>query len=264
MSNNQNNINQLFNTAVDEGDLTKGSKNLLLNIPDIGQTINQGLGIPPDQIKSSEVILVTVLVDDSGSIRSSGNEQPMRDGYNLLRESLIQTKQLDNIIVQARYLNGKVLTAYQPVDKIPVMDKGNYQATGGTPLYDESCVTLGTVMAKYLDLKNNGIQTRTITVIMTDGEDCGSNQHDASDVKTLIDDMMRDENHIVAGVAFDNGRTTVRDTFQAMGVPDAWILTVNNTATDIRKAFALVSKSASVGSKSAANFATTKAGGFGG
>ncbi|MFZ2912132.1 MAG: hypothetical protein WAZ75_03550, partial [Candidatus Absconditicoccaceae bacterium] len=67
MSTNANNLTLLQN-AHDEGDLSNGSLNALTKIPDIGAIIQQGLGVPIDSVRSSEVILLNILVDDSGSI----------------------------------------------------------------------------------------------------------------------------------------------------------------------------------------------------
>jgi hypothetical protein len=42
------------------------------------------------------------------------------------------------------------------------MDKKNYRAIGGTPLYDESVILLGTVLTKIQEFEDNGVPARSI------------------------------------------------------------------------------------------------------
>ncbi|MEI8008988.1 MAG: hypothetical protein WCI00_06475 [bacterium] len=263
MSNSANNVNLLQN-AHEEGDLSSGSLNALTKIPDIGAIIQQGLGVPIDSVRSSEVILLNILVDDSGSIRMAGNSQPIRDGHNMLIQALLESKQQDNIEVINKYLNGKVLYPYTPLSLVPKMDSSNYDANGGTPLFDETAKLLATVIAKSQDFKNNGIQVRTITLLLTDGDDCHSHTSTAADVKKIVGDMLRSEDHIVAAMGFDNGSCNFNQVFGEMGIPDRWILTANANPSEIRKAFQMFSQSAVRASQSAAHFSQTNLGGFGG
>ena len=254
----------LLQDAHDEGNLTKGSLDALTKIPDLGQTIQEGLGIPVDSVKSSEVILLNILIDDSSSIRFAGNAQAVREGHNLLIKALRESKQQDNIEVLNRYLNGMVLYPYNPLTSVPDMTPGNYDPNGGTPLFDETAKLLATVIAKTQDFKNNGIQVRTITLILTDGEDYHSQTSAASDVKKIVEDMSRSEDHIVAAMGFDNGSCDFQQIFTEMGIPSQWILTANSSPSDIRKAFNVFSQSAIRASQSAAMFSQTNLGGFGG
>lgn len=254
----------LLQNAHEDGDLSQSSLTALTKIPDIGAIIQEGLGVPIDNVKSSEVILLNILVDDSGSIQSAGNEQPIRDGHNMLIQALMESKQQDNIEVLNRYLNGTVLYPYTPLSLIPNMDSRNYHANGGTPLFDEAAKLLATVIAKTQDFKNNGIQVRTITLIMTDGEDVHSRISTTNDVKKIVTDMLRSEDHIVAAMGFDNGSCNFKQVFSDMGIPDRWILTTGDDKSSIRKAFQVFSQSAVRASQSAAHFSQTNLGGFGG
>ncbi|MDR2540519.1 MAG: hypothetical protein LBD11_01750 [Candidatus Peribacteria bacterium] len=257
------NVNLLID-AHDDGNLTRSSLDALTKIPDIGQAIQAGLGIPVDSVKSSEVILLNILTDDSGSIRFAGNAQAVRDGHNLLIKALRESKQQDNIEVLNRYLNGTVLYPYTPLSLVPEMTTTNYDPNGGTPLFDETVKLLATVIAKAQDFKNNGIQVRTITLILTDGEDCHSRTSSANDVKKIVEDMLRSEDHIIAAMGFDNTSCDFQTVFAEMGIPSQWILTANSTPSEIRKAFQVFSQSAVRASQSAALFSQTSLGGFGG
>jgi len=263
MSQNANNLGLLQN-AHEDGDLSSGSLNALTKIPDIGAIIQQGLGIAIDSVRSSEVILLNILIDDSGSIQSAGNEQNIRDGHNMVIESLLESKQQDNIEVFCRYLNGKILYPYTPISLVPKMNTSNYCANGGTPLFDETAKLLATVIAKTQDFKNNGIQVRTITLILTDGEDLHSRTSTAGDVKNIVSDMLRSEDHILSAMGFNNGSCNFKQVFNAMGFIDRWILTTGTTKSEIKKAFQVFSQSAVRASQSAAHFSQTNIAGFGG
>ena len=68
------------------------------------------------------------------------------------------------------------------------------------------------------------------------------------------------EKHVVAAMGLSDGQTDFKRIFREMGVPDAWILTPRNSASDIRKAFHVFSQSAVRVSQGAA--ASLKLGGF--
>jgi hypothetical protein len=257
------NVNDLFDAARDEGTLSDESHRLL-NLPDLGAKIQQGLGVAVDDVPVSEVFLLTLLIDDSGSIRSAKNEQLVIDGTNAILAALQASKQASGILVHTRYLNGTVLDPYTLVAQATALDRRNYQATGGTPLYDESVAILGTVLAKTQAFSDAGVPSRSVTVIITDGADCGSMRHDARAVKAIVTDMLRNEAHIVAAVGLDDGSTDFRRVFRDMGIRDEWILTPGSTPSEIRAAFRVISQTAVRTSQAAGAFGRVAAGGFGG
>ncbi|MBK8259704.1 MAG: hypothetical protein IPK82_44480 [Polyangiaceae bacterium] len=255
-------VGDLFRSAEDEGALSpEGAR--VLAMADLGAQIQAGLGVAVDDVQASEVVLLTMMPDDSGSIRYSGNEKVICDGHNLVLDSLSNAKQKDSILAHTRYLNGHVLFPYCPVLQAARMSGTNYQATLGTPLYDQAVVLLGTVIAKAQEFSQNGISVRTVTLILTDGADAGSTWAKAKDVRALVEDMRRAENHIVAAMGIDDGSTPFRDVFREMGIEDRWILTAKSGAADIRRAFVLFSQSAVRASQNGEAFQQASAGGFG-
>jgi hypothetical protein len=225
--------------------------------------ISAGLGIGVDDVQASEVILVTQLIDDSGSIRMSGNSQVVRDGHNMVIESLLESKQEDNMLAHTCYVNGTVLFPFRMIGSADLMDTHNYNPNGGTPLFEETIVTLGRVLAKAQEFSDNGVPVRTMTLIMTDGAANGYNRT-AAEVKTIVQDMLKKEIHIIAAMGIDDGSTDFKQVFGEMGIPDEWILTPKNTHSEIRKAFQIFSRSAIKASQNAASFSTALGGGFGG
>ena len=257
-------VNELLQGAADEGVLSPESYQTL-HVVDLGQQIQQGLGVHVDDVQSSEVVLVTMMIDDSGSIRFAGNAQAVRDGHNEVLRALRDSKQRDQILLHTRYLNGHVLFPYGPLDQTAEMDSQNYDPNQGTPLYDQAVVVLGTVMAKQQEFADNGVPVRSITLIVTDGADEHSVRAKAADVKNIVEDLKRQETHIVAllGVQDQYG-TDFRQVAQSLGIEDEWILTVDSDASAIRRAFQVFSQSAlQVSQAAGGSFSSTQLGGFG-
>ncbi len=252
----------LLGNAAQDGVLSPEAAKAL-TVPDMGTQIQAALGVRVDDVPVSEVVLVSLLIDDSGSIAGAGNEPAVRDGHNLVLDALTSSKQKEAILALCLYLNGKILYPFTPVSQAKRMDGRNYRATGGTPLYDKSAVLLGSVLAKAQEFADNGVVCRTVTLIVTDGADCGSVSQTASSVKKVVKDLLRTETHIVAGMGVDDGGgTDFRAVFHSMGIPNEWILTPGSTASEIRKAFQVFSQSAVRASQTAASFSQTAAGGF--
>jgi hypothetical protein len=255
-------INQLFQSAVDEGSLSGSSFNTLMEF-DLGAQLQASFGTPYDQVQATEVFLLELLIDDSGSIAGAGNEDAVREGHNTVLDALNKSKSRDGILVSTQYLNGQVLNPWTPLDSAIRMDRSNYSANGGTPLYDMSVVALGNVIAKVQEFATNGVPVRSATCIITDGHDMHSFRHDERSVKTIVSDMLREEGlHIVAAIGIDDHYTDFRSIFGSMGIPDNWILTPGNSPSEIRRAFNVLSQSALRASQNAAGFSQTAASGF--
>lgn len=252
----------LVQSIIDEGSLSKVSARVLA-IPDLGAKIQAGLGLAVDNVKATEPFLVTVLVDDSGSIRFAKNAQAVREGHNTILTALGDSKQSGSILMHTRYLNGTVLYPYSLLDQVVKMDSSNYDPNGGTPLYDETVAILGTVMAKAKEFEDANVPVHTATLIFTDGADEHSHRFTTSDVRSLVTDMLKKETHIIAAMGVDNSYMNFKTVFSEMGIRDEWILTPGNTPSEIRKAFGTFSKSAVRASQSARSFSKTALGGFG-
>ncbi|MGE0545788.1 MAG: hypothetical protein AB7R00_01935 [Kofleriaceae bacterium] len=236
-------VSKLLDDAHNTGALSAKSLNTL-DVVDVGAQIQAGLGLTVDDVTASEVVLVTMMPDDSQSIAHAGNTNAVRDGHNFVLNALGGSKQSGDVLVHTRYLNGHVLCPYTTLDQAVTMTGKNYNPSLGTPLYDQTVVLLGTVIAKAQELAQAGIAVRTVTLIITDGGDYGSARCKPRDVKTIVQDMLAQENHIVAAMGISDGTTDFRAVFEEMGIPDRWILTSGNTASEIRRAFQVFSQSA--------------------
>jgi hypothetical protein len=260
------NVNSLFAQAHDYGDLSEEAYKAL-SVADLGAQIQAAMGVPALNVPASRGVLLTMLVDDSGSIQYRGNEQTVRDGYNEVIVAMRDSRQAGETLVTTRYLNGHILYPYQFLAHVPLLDKQNYHAGGGTPLYDQTIATLGTVIAKTLEFGNNGTPVSTVTLIVTDGND-ESSSSTAHEVAAIVTDMLAQECHIVAGMGISDGSTDFARVFREMGIPDQWVLTPRNDPKEIRRAFQLFSQSAIRASSGGVGFSQTaqtgvSMGGFG-
>src|SRR5205823_6207144 len=104
-------------------------------------------------------------------------------------EALAGSRQANGILMHARYLNGRVLYPYCLLGQALRMDSHNYDPVGSTPLYDQTAVMLGTVVAKVQEFEDNNVPVRAVTLIVTDGADCGSRHHTPATVRPLVRDL---------------------------------------------------------------------------
>lgn len=243
MSKNAKKAKTLLDDARTQGTLSKASMKTL-DILDLGAQIQSGLGVEVDDVPAAEVVLVTMMPDDSGSIRFAGNADAVRSGHNLVLDALCACRQSADVLVHTRYLNGEVLYPYTPLEQAKRMTRANYDPNKGTPLYDQTVVLLATVLAKSQEFANNGVPARTVTLLISDGADVHSTRADASHVRPLVEDMLRAETHIVAAMGIDDGTTDFRRVYTDMGIQDRWILTPGNNESEIRSAFEVFSQSA--------------------
>jgi hypothetical protein len=234
---------KLLDDAHKTGTLSAKSM-IALDVVDMGAQIQAGLGVAVDDVTASEVVLVTMMPDDSNSIAWAKNTAAVRDGHNLVLEALQKSRQAGEVFAHCRYLNGDVLYPYVPLDGAVTMDANNYDPRHGTPLYDQTVVLLGTVIAKSAELAQAGIPVRTVTLLITDGGDYGSTRCGPKEVRALVQDMLAQENHVIAAMGIHDGTTDFMTVFRDMGIPDRWILTPRNSPTEIRKAFQVFSQSA--------------------
>jgi hypothetical protein len=242
-NNDDDDVKKLLADAHDAGTLSAQSL-AALDVVDVGAQIQAGLGVTIDDVAASEVVLLTMMPDDSQSIAGAGNTDAVRDGHNFVLEALGRSKQSGEVLGHTRYLNGDVLFPYTALAHAVKMTPANYDPRHGTPLFDQTVVLLGTVIAKAQQLAQAGIAVRTVTLIITDGGDYGSTRCRAADVAAIVKDMLAQENHIVAAMGINDGTTDFKKVFKSMGIPDRWVLTPGNSASEIRRAFQVFSQSA--------------------
>lgn len=118
-----------------------------------------------------------------------------------------------------------------------------YEAKGNsTALYDTLVDALIGIRSYSEELNANGIRTKVILIVFSDGDDNDSYKHKASDVKTLAEDFLKSEMFYLVYVGFKQNHSDNLDAIaEAVGFPN--VLTVNATAHNIRETMGLVSNS---------------------
>ncbi|MCA9565791.1 MAG: VWA domain-containing protein, partial [Myxococcales bacterium] len=225
----------------------------------LGEVVIAGAaGRDLESIESSEVTLVTVLLDMSSSIGSYGLSQAVRDGYSLLVDSLCCSQERENIMLSLWLFNHEqnLVHSYVPVGEADPLNSRNYRPAGGTALYDTWCDALAANVAYAQQLRDNGTPCRSVVVMISDGEDTSSHRP-ATDCEAISKDLLRSEQFVLAfvgvGTAVDFRRVAA-----SMGVPKDSILVQDNAdQSGLREVFQVVSQSAIYVSQSA-----TTGGGF--
>jgi hypothetical protein len=234
----------LIASAAAKGVLTQPSQGLLTG--NLGALVLAGAaGKDLEDITASDVTLVTVLIDASSSIADRGLEQAVRDGQNALLDAFSGAKERDSILLACWTFAGSmdVLHSYVPTDEATRLDARNYRARGSTRLYDTWCDALTANVAYAQRLRDGGTPTRSVVVVVTDGEDVGSNRT-AGQCARLSRDLLASELFTLAfvGVGAD---VDFEQVARAMGVPDGCVLVQKDaTPSGLRRSFQLVSRSA--------------------
>lgn len=251
----------LIDSARRAGVLSDASLQALKKV-DPGKLI---LGNTVNQYKEDNVLLVATLIDDSGSLgvtieknvktgqsvsRSASYDDPksnaeaVRIGHNAVIQALQDCERPSAVWFHTRYLNGSELNPWNQLGRANRMDRSNYISGGGTPLYDETAVILGSTIAKLQDFRNNWVTVRTATLLVTDGADTESKVQTPATVRSIVSDMYNMGIHIIAAMGIDDGTTDFRKIFIEMGIRENLILTPGSTPEEIRKAFGLFGKMA--------------------
>jgi uncharacterized protein YegL len=198
-----------------------------------------------EDIEASDVTLVTVLIDASSSIQSRGLEDAVRLGQNLLVDAFDKAKEKDSVLMALWTFNDelRVHHAYVPVDACTRLDAASYAGLGSTRLYDTWCDALAANVAYAQRLRDSGTPCKSVVVVITDGEDCGS-RRSARDCAKLSRDLLASEQFTLAFVGVGSD-VDFRAVAKKMGVPDGSVAVQANTSpTALRQLFHMVSQSA--------------------
>ena len=221
--------------------------------------VGRQLVTPPS--KAKEVLLVLLLVDDSGSIEASGNTQAVIDGYNGFLEALRSAP--GEVRVKTMFLNDRTERGFHVPAEVPFLSGETYRPNNQTPLYLRSVDALQSVLDEAKRLAGEGASVRSMTFIFTDGGDNQSAGVAAPNVKTIVDVMLTTGTHVVGGCAVSDGCTNFWNVFASMGIPEQWVRVLANGRDDIRGTMTEMGTMASDASRSQADYTQTSQTGFG-
>ena len=196
-----------------------------------------------DDVVSPSVMLVDFLIDGSGSMNPY--ERAMREWREHYKEAISNSKQSDEMLVSKTVFESTIETGGYVA---PEDFNTDYSVGGRTRLYD-AIIDRRQRMLDYMDqLKNNGTNARACLIILSDGEDYGS-QYRASDARHAVQDLISKE-ITVAFIAFGQDAFGVAD---SIGVKKNNVKEVSNDESELRRVIDLVSKSAISASKKASS-----------
>ena len=189
----------------------------------------------PVQLEWNAVVLVTLLLDDSGVHFVRRNVAAITRGANAFRDQLCaRDPNAMPTFLRVTTLNQRQIgRKYGAMSETrPVMDNDWFRDGYRTPLFREARHALRVSEAsarKYAKLYR--ADALTITVIMSDGADNDSGRITAPRVSHRVSKMLESGQHIVVGcAAFRTARRDFRAMFRSMGIPDRLIMVLERDA----------------------------------
>lgn len=241
MSNSQNDVQSLLGAAVAAGVL--GADTIT---GDFGEMVVAGAaGVDLETIQAADVTLVTILIDASSSIGAAGLSGAIVAGQRDLVEAFAGSRDRASVLMALWLFNDEleVVHAYVPVSDATRLEPKQYRCGGGTRLYDTWCDALTANVAYAQRLRDGGTPCRSIVVVITDGEDCGSRKT-TGDCARLSRALLASEQFVLAFVGVGNA-VDFRQIAAKMGVPDDGVaVQAQATPAALRQVFRMVSQSA--------------------
>lgn len=225
---------ELVRRAVDRGVLSSDSQ-AALSSSETSSQIDEALKGSFVDKTGGELVLITMQIDDSGSMEGSPAASVIR-GHNEIMDKMSRTPYGQRTLLQTRSLKGLTINPFRPFSHCHKLSANNYQPTlGHTPLFKQTLITLGAVLAKTEELATLGSRVRTGTLIMTDGVATDSNEGSQWKVASLVADMRKVGDHIVAGMGIgeSSGYWT---SFRQMGIEPELIFSASSR-DEILRAF---------------------------
>lgn len=197
------------------------------------------VGAQVDDLNTDDVTLLSVIIDQSSSM--FGVRHDVVDAFNQMSRALADSKAADSILMSAwTFANqSDLLFGYTPIDAVQDLTNKDYQPGGATAMYDAVMDGFTGIVAYGQDLRNNGIRTRAIVVVISDGDD-NMSQHTATSVKSVAQDLLRQEFYTLAfvGLGQEAHFTNIANN---MGFNN--VLTTHNSPSEVRKALNMISGS---------------------
>lgn len=197
----------------------------------------------PADVEVAETINAVFVVDTSSSVMSYGDE--LNKAINEFTARMQKSHAAPNLFVSIVEFNDQVhvTSGFRPISEIKPIDL--IPRIGGTTALYRACHdALKNAIDYRKDLENSGVNCKTLLFVITDGEDNASGAVKASDVKTQIDELLKEERNffsfesILFGVGTDANFEKAQ---KEMGIKH--LAKVGTTADEIRKMINFISSS---------------------
>lgn len=167
----------------------------------------------------SMVVLVNLIIDDSGSIKPYVPDMCQQHNRLLAR---VAAEQKAHFLIQTMTIHNHVLNYFCQPHEAEKMDPENFPYEGLTPLYDGILTGLATTALKCHDMLRSGtLRVPSINLIVSDADENDSKEANIEKVRKAVEAMVGSD-HVVAAFGF-NSPLLYRFGFEQMGVPQDWI-----------------------------------------
>ena len=199
--------------------------------------------VDPHMVSGSEVKIVVMVIDDSGSM--GGRETDVIGSINDVRSALADASKRDQIVVLVSYLNRGIVVPPSRRNDVREFTSGDYQVTGFTPLFDGTQTALAALYSQTSAFLSAGKGVSIHFVVVTDGGENGSQFASADTVSQLISDLRSQASPGLKGFAIlgiDIGGVA-SSSLLAMGLDQSEIEPIGSSGKQIRARLQLWSKS---------------------
>lgn len=245
-------VTELFRDAQACGEISPQTANILNGL---SARINKTMVLPVGKPSITEMTLLCMLIDNTPSMEHKNNHAAAIDGHNQVVTALLSAKAANSIESLTMLINhndkyARKITGdsdefqWRALKAAPRLEKRNFIQGCSTPLYDRCLEALGSVLARTKWWEDQfGVQTRSVTLLMSDG---GNNDGtaDAAAVEKLVSDMLAMEKHRIFFMGVDAGGVDFRKIGASMGLPPECVDVVERDPRAIRNKFQLFSQSA--------------------
>lgn len=198
------------------------------------------LGASLADIDSEDVTLVSFVLDMSSSMEPL--EAAVIAAFNDEVSALAGAKTASAILAAATtFADGPtVLFGYQPLARVPRLSSKTYAPNGSTALYDAVLGVLDRLSAYRKTLSDNGVRSRAVVIVLSDGDDNVS-RRSAAEVKLASQRLLRDEAVVLAYAGFGGDALAHKRSADAIGFPH--VITSGHSGSDLRRVLGVVSQS---------------------
>lgn len=195
---------------------------------------------------TEDLVLLSILIDKSGSMNVPDKIDGIVQGQNALLDAFQGSSSVAKAalrISQWMFDSAtQVINGFVPLGSPDLIrfDHTRYRPDGATALYDTIIAAMSATRAYADQCRQQGISAVSLTAVLTDGEDVGS-QATADQAKQAIEDeRQRGGRLIFVGIGAGSHRQTAEN---LLGVPSDDIMEIAATGKEIRAIFGVISSS---------------------
>lgn len=209
----------------------------------------------PSSIQEDEVILMTIAMDVSPSVRAF--EKELNEAFTVFVEEMQHSHVADRLMVKVIEFNEKVVekTGFMPIKQVDPKSFVFRAKGDSTALVDAAMKAVQSTVDYRSHLEATGINVKTLVFVITDGAENSSSAKFA-DVATLLDTIDKEERNIFSfeTILFGIGGDPTSYQQSQQKLHFKHLAVVGQSGKEIRKMIGFISASVS---KSSSNQAIT-------